>query len=64
MDELVKCPKCEGTGWIRLPHPKTPETSRIGGNITKFLDTIGYKEKPKPDFTTCPNCNGLGLVRG
>jgi uncharacterized protein with PIN domain len=64
MEELVTCPVCEGKGWVGLPHSDKPETSEIGGNVTKFFNALGFKEKPKPHFKTCPNCNGLGLVRG
>jgi DnaJ-class molecular chaperone len=63
MEELVTCPVCEGKGWINLPHTKKPESSVMEGNITRFLDIFGHKEKPKLPYKTCPNCNGLGMVR-
>lgn len=69
MAKLVTCPKCEGTGTVRLPRPETPSTDGtlgIEGNITKFLKTIGMAtgEKENQEFISCPNCNGFGLVRG
>jgi DnaJ-class molecular chaperone len=64
MEELVTCPVCEGKGWVSLPHSEKPETSEIGGNVTELLSALGFKEKPKLPYKTCPNCNGLGLVRG
>lgn len=68
MAELVTCPRCEGTGTVRLPYPKTPSTagtSGIKGDITKFLETVGMatEEKRNQEFIICPNCNGFGYVR-
>jgi len=64
MDKLVTCPKCGGTGEIKLPEPKTQNKSKLDDNVANFAKYFGAKEKPKQTYRTCPNCNGFGLVRG
>ena len=67
MAELVTCPRCKGTGEVRREcRASTSETSPISENITKVLKMLGVSKEEKRDeeFTTCPDCNGFGLVRG
>jgi DnaJ-class molecular chaperone len=63
MEELVTCPVCEGKGWVSRSNPKKPEASGIEGNVAKFLNFLGREEEQKLPYRTCPNCNGLGMVR-
>ena len=51
MSGLVTCPKCGGTGEIRLPEPKAPDMPKlskiINDNMTELTKLFGTQEKPK-----------------
>ena len=71
MSNLVTCPKCGGTGQIKIPEVKAPEAKGtfskfIDDNVAQFSSSYGFvsKKVSRPSYKTCPDCNGFGQVRG
>ena len=73
MTELVKCPKCDGTGTIKI-YPEDKDDiklgffdtlfEKVGNNIDKFAYL--FEDKPywrKTTYKTCPVCRGFGMIR-
>jgi RecJ-like exonuclease len=66
----VKCPKCDGTGIIKLPEPKAPDPlktllDRIDANIKAFSKIVSVEQKQdRRTHLICPDCNGFGQIRG
>ncbi|MBN1368096.1 MAG: hypothetical protein JW967_09240 [Dehalococcoidales bacterium] len=63
MQELIKCPNCDGTGEIILPESKSPNKSYLEDNPGIFSRIFGKQEKPKLNYKICSKCNGLGMIR-
>jgi hypothetical protein len=70
MSNLIECPRCGGTGQIKLPERKVEEPkNRIFNkndvNRAKIAEILFVSDqKPQPPYGTCPDCKGFGKVRG
>jgi Ribonuclease G/E len=67
MAELVECPRCGGTGVVKVEKSETKPSAKqwkLEANIAEFFRSLDLNEAREEKVEkTCPVCHGLGRIR-